>query len=280
MSAKGLLPTFLVIGAPKSGTTSLFEYLRSHPDIYMPPRKEVNFFIKPDCLDNVDWYRNEFSDAGSASVIGEASPRYTMYPQFEEVPARIAKVIPDVRLIYAVRHPIERMQSNWHHDLVLGNQLPRIETALIRHPQFFETSRYALQIEQYLEHFARDQLLVITAEALRNNRDETIGTVLRFIGVADDVPLHDTRTESNRTADMHLRRALVRRIPRRVYRSTAEHLPIRLRRALGPIIRRPTRAEDAQIPDELRQLLETKLADDVRRLRAYLGDDFDGWGIA
>ena len=83
-----MLPNFLVIGAAKAGTTSLYHYLRAHPQIYMSERKELNFFIEKDGWEKgQEWYEKQFERAGDAVAIGEASPNHSKYPLFPGVPA-------------------------------------------------------------------------------------------------------------------------------------------------------------------------------------------------
>lgn len=101
---------FLVIGAQKSGTTSIFNYLSSHPSIFMPQCKEVCFFTR-DFERGVDWYfSNYFPSAPASSIKGEASPHY-MY--FKNVPERIASLFPDIKLIAVLRNPITRAYSHY-----------------------------------------------------------------------------------------------------------------------------------------------------------------------
>ena len=92
------LPNFLIIGAMKAGTTSLYQYLGSHPQVFMAQPKELHFFSYRAGEDTA-WYAEHFAGAGAAIAVGEASASYTTYPDAEEVPGRIA-AIPDVRLIY------------------------------------------------------------------------------------------------------------------------------------------------------------------------------------
>ena len=167
--ASGPLPNFLLIGAMKAGTTSMYHYLRAHPQVYMPTFKAPEFFAgKALSTRGVDWYRKQFAGAGPEAVaIGEASNVYTKYPHYPGVPERIAELIPDVRLLYIVRDPVARIRSHYQTRVAEGaEKLPLLE-ALATNSIYLDYSRYAMQIEQYLEHFPDEQLLVTTAEALR-----------------------------------------------------------------------------------------------------------------
>jgi hypothetical protein len=160
------IPNFLIIGAMKAGTTSLYKYLRSNPQVFMPAKEEPNFFVDEEDVGRwnrgLGWYEQLFEGAEEAVAVGEASPKYTNYPHHEGVPARVAKVIPDARLIYLVRHPIERIVSHYRLAVRMRPRLaskPLEETLL--HRTRVDASRYAMQIEQYLQYFPREQLLII-----------------------------------------------------------------------------------------------------------------------
>jgi len=114
---KGNLPNLIIIGAMKCATTSLHYYLNLHPQISMSEEKELDFFIhKNNWHKGIEWYKTNFT--GNASVYGESSPNYTKYPFFNGVPERMHAVVPDAKLIYVVRDPIERIISHYIHTSV------------------------------------------------------------------------------------------------------------------------------------------------------------------
>lgn len=274
-----MLPNFLVIGAMKAGTTSLHRYLRAHPQVFMPEEKELHFFVaerhwgRGQC-----WYEAQFSEAAGAVAVGEASPTYSMHPEFSGVPDRVAELLPDVRLVYCLRHPIERMRSHYLHELEKGRERAPIDRALATDPRYLDTSRYAMQLEQYLARFSAEQILIITAEQLRRDRTATVRRVLRFLGV--DAGWPDSRLldpEYHRTSNKRVRRPLAEaalRVPGT--RAVVRLVP-------GPVRRLASRRVDAgrngAIPAALEARLRAELRDDVGRLRAHIGEGFDGWGI-
>src|SRR4051812_23135116 len=104
-----LLPNLLVIGAAKAGTTSLWHYLDAHPSVFMAPAKELHFFdLDENWNRGIPWYAEHFAGSESSPVVGEATPGYTRYPHRPHAAARAAATVPDARLIYLVRDPIER----------------------------------------------------------------------------------------------------------------------------------------------------------------------------
>lgn len=274
-----MLPNFLVIGAMKAGTTSLHRYLREHPQVFMPEEKELDFFVaEKHWARGRSWYEARFAAADGAVAVGEASPTYAMHPQFPGVADRVAELLPHARLVYSVRHPIERMRSHYLHEVEKGRERAPIGRALVTDRRYLDASRYATQLERYLDHFPAEQVRVITAEQLRDDRSATVRSVLAFLGVDPDRPggLALDR-EYHRTSDKRVRRPLVDaalRVPGT--RSLAGLAPRPLRRLAS---RGVTAGQPTAIPEGVEARLRAELRDDVARLRAHLGEGFDGWGI-
>jgi len=275
------LPNFLVIGAAKAGTTSLYNYLRSHPEIFMSSKKELQFF--PEEFNwrlGVEWYQQHFAEAGDALAIGEASTTYTRYPYSKGVSRRIGELLPDVRLIYLIRNPVERMRSEYLQHIAHGwEDEPSMERALLENPFYLDISRYAMQIEQYLECFPRERLLVITSEDLRHRRDATMHRVFEFLGVAAAwVP---PRLDQEFNVTRRAPRVIQGRIRGlRGVRVVSSAIPLSVKRFAIRATSRKIEPSDRTISEGLRGKLESRLRDDVRRLRPYMSGEFDGWGIA
>ena len=164
-----MLPNLIVIGAAKCGTTSLHEYLDEHPQIAMSREKELHFFVdRKNWNRGLAWYEAQFD--ASAPVRGESSPGYSAYPLYEGVAERMAATIPEAKLVYLVRDPVERVVSHYTHRTVNWPEMGTLEEALAD-PHVREwlvtPSRYWLQLEQYLEHFQPEQILVVDSDELR-----------------------------------------------------------------------------------------------------------------
>jgi hypothetical protein len=282
-----MLPNFLVIGAAKAGTTSLYNYLRVHPQVFMSRPKELRFFIAEDnWRRGLPWYEQYFSEAADALAIGEASPQYTRYPYHKGVPARIAKVLPDVQLIYIVRHPINRMLSQYVANARRGQEMEPIEEALLTHPWYIDVSSYAMQVEQYLETFPAHRVLIIKSEDLYENRAATMKRVYGYLGVDPSFAPANLIEDYNATRAKEMRvirpqAKVISRTLRRIpgYRSVTAVAPAPLLRLRHRITARPIQP-DLSLSPAVRQELEARLRPDIERLRTYLGDAFDGWGIA
>lgn len=280
MSRRPALPNFLVIGSAKSGTTSLAHYLRAHPQVFMPRFEPHYFTAERNWKLGQAWYENQFKEAGAAAAVGEKSASYSRYPLYQGVPARIATLIPDVRIVYLVRHPLHRMRSEYLHRLLNGKERRPLDEAIQADPSYLDTSRYALQIDRYLEHFPREQLLVLTAEQLRHDRRVSLDRVQAFLGLDRGWQPAELDREYNRTAHKQARRPIPRPLKRLLDASL--HVGVSPR-AVERLSYRSvaTTVDQTRIAfsDHVRTDLEEELRDDVRRLRRHLNPEFDGWGI-
>ena len=274
-----MLPNFLVIGAAKAGSTSLYAYLRKHPDVFMPEPKELDFFVvEKNWRLGLDWYEHQFEEADQTRAIGEASVRYTMYPWHNGVPGRIAALLPDAQLIYIVRHPIARMVSHYRHLVRVNHEHDSLDHALLTNPFYLDTSRYAFQLEQYLEFFPLEQVMVVTSEQLREKRRDTLANVLDFLGVPAEIEGESIAAEYNVTtkgAPKRVTRTLMRVPGWNTFASSTPDSVKRLVRRISHHRPPPTDLSKAAV-----QELERRLCDDVVRMRQYVRGEFDGWGIA
>lgn len=201
---KGALPTFIIIGTMKGGTSSLHTYLDAHPQISMSMQKETDFFLH-DNRDgrSLDWYKRQFD--ASKPVRGETSPNYSKRHIFPDVPQKIHEILPDTRFIYLVRDPIERMLSNFQHAVNSGRRnpsdisdffelqnTPKSKSSEYYHGlkraefYYLNTSNYYYQIRAYLDYYPIDNFLILASEGLKNKRRETLKEAFRFLNVDPD----------------------------------------------------------------------------------------------
>jgi len=199
-------PSFLIIGGIRCGTTSLIRYLEQHPDVRIPATKEVHYFDW-NSHRSTTWYRSWFPLKRPGEhhevLAGESSPSYLMDP---EVPARVARTMPSVRIIMLARNPIERAYSHYrlrkdrgHEPLesfadALADEPRRREQAATRQGRagatidcYFHQGEYADGLERWFAHFNRSQILTLHSELLFANPRDAFGTVLDFLGL----PGHD-----------------------------------------------------------------------------------------
>jgi len=205
------LPDFLVIGAQRAGSTSLFAQLCAHPGVAAPSHKEIHYFDLQS-FRGLRWYRSHFPPAARARgrITGEASPYYLFHPA---APARVAEALPDVRLIALLRDPVARAYSHYQLSVRDGHEALGFEDALRgeadrlageeerlladrayrshahRHQSYAARGAYAEQLRRWRRHVAPERLLVVSSEELFADPAGTASVVLQFLGLeAASVP--------------------------------------------------------------------------------------------
>lgn len=199
-----MLPNFLIIGAQKSGTTSMYHVLRRHPQIFLPTVKEVNFFFNDKIYNRgVDFYEQYFEDASAELTRGEVSPGYICNP---ESPPRISAAMPHCKLIMCLRNPIERAYSQyWDNRRRLVEHLSFEQTEkryLLSKWEagkrgYFSRGMYYDQIQNYLKYFSTDQMLILLFDDLRDNPRQFYYKVFEFLEVNKDQYKYDFKEKYN-----------------------------------------------------------------------------------
>lgn len=211
-AAGRVLPDFLVIGAMRGGTTSLYRYLIQHPCVLPAFTKEVHYFSRY-FGKGINWYKANFPresrvaqiqmNSDAKVITGEASPGYAGHP---EAPQRIAEALPQAKAIMLVRNPVDRAYSHYHHEVRKGREQLSFEEALNQESErlgneveriaqdgnyYSENLRYAYQLEglyidqleRWETYFPRKNLLVIKSEDFYEHTAETLNKVFEFLNV-------------------------------------------------------------------------------------------------
>jgi hypothetical protein len=283
--ARGMLPNLIIIGAPKAGTTSLHRYLDLHPDVAMTTEKELRYFWRADWRDRLPWYEAQFEFEGQPRVRGEATPAYAAYPHRDNVPRRMHELVPEVKLIYLVRDPIERLVSHWAQRRADGDltpfaaymqELDRPDNPIIC------ASRYWLQLAQYLRFFRPDQLLVVDQHELRIRRDETLAEVFGFLGVDEGFRSPEFALERNIRADKSEPRRVTTQLWDTILWPASRLVPRRVRDAIrepaNRLLFRPI-DETPVITAALHERLSELFAPEMARLREFTGKPFSSWSV-
>lgn len=210
-----VMPDYLVIGVIKGGTTSLCAALNEHPFVSPASKKEIHFFDY-DFYRGIDWYRSNFplerqradfaTRNGRPFLTGEASPSYFSHPW---APERIARHLPDAKLIVAMRNPIDRAYSHFHMSFGRGEEpiasfedaiaheeerltpetkrllaKPRYNSVPLACWSYLLRGRYAEHLERWLQFFPREQFLFVKSEDLTAEPNRTLSAVHEFLGLA------------------------------------------------------------------------------------------------
>lgn len=189
-------PNFFIIGAPNAGTTSLWRLLSEHPDIFMPKTKEPRFFSKKENEQDWAWYQALFQGVTNEKAIGEASVNYCETHIFKNTADRLHRFNPSARLIFAVRDPINRINSCWKQALSTGHwfkyyyhpeRMPLdFEEAVFSYPHFYETTLYYRNLSVFRRCFSRQQIKVIFFEDFTTKTLETVQDIYSFLEVDPD----------------------------------------------------------------------------------------------
>jgi hypothetical protein len=279
----GALPNLVLIGGLKCGTTSLHHYLNLHPEIAMSRPKELNFFVAELNWDlGPEWYAAHF-DAG-APVRGETSPHYTGRPRLDGVAERMRELIPDAHLVYAVRNPIDRLLSHYLHNVAGGYESRSLDAVLAdERSAYFDRSRYAYQLEPYLEAFGRGAIAIVAQDELRADREGTMRELFGFLGVDASFRSAEFDREwetgsAKGSGGFRLMDRAVRLPGLRTLDRNFDRLPERLRWRVERIIHDPDSGEapKPELSAEARARLAQSFADDVARLEDVAGRRF-GW---
>ena len=183
------LPTFIIIGAAKSATTSLATALGRHPEIQISQSMEPKFFGRH-YLRGWEWYANQFEADPRRPLRGEASTMYSSsYGSYARTPELIRHHLGCIPLIYLVRHPLRRIESHWRHWQGRITDCPSFDQ-LLRSPRLrqrvVEASLYHQQWQRYRRWFPEQSMLSITTEELSAQPQSTLQRILSFIGAAPD----------------------------------------------------------------------------------------------
>jgi hypothetical protein len=198
------LPHFLIIGTQKGGTSTLYASLSTHPEIEGSQKKELHFFDRH-YADGVKSYRQQFPKLERGQITGEATPYYIFHPL---APERVARVVPDVKLIAVLRNPVDRAYSQYHSEVRKGfEDLPTFEEAItaeaerlsgerekvtedptydshsLNHHSYLARGIYADQLERWFEHFSREQFLILRSEDFARRPRKVFRRCEEFLGI-------------------------------------------------------------------------------------------------
>lgn len=282
------LPNFIIFGAVKGGSSSLYQYCKQHPDIYMSPLKEARFFAydetDPDFqgkaknlfpIRSMDEYRALFDGVSGQTAIGEASPQYLRSPV---AAARIKQVIPNVKLLASLRHPVDRIFSGYTMSIRAGSENRSIQD-VFRDKQLLDSSCYYQDVKRYFDLFGRDQIKIIIFEDFRDRTLDVMREIFTFLGVDESfVPDVSEKHNSGGIPRNKMLHQLIRRKKslRRLMAAVEPFVPRGLR-SVRRKIRDMNLAPPPALPSDTRAELSDYFRDDILRLQDLLGRDLSVW---
>lgn len=289
-------PNFLIIGAIKGGTTSLHEYLRQHPDVFMPERKELGYFAFDESrpadeglnryvVRDVGEYLAHFAGSSGHRAIGEASPQYLWSPI---APARIRELLLHARLVAVLRDPVDRAYSAYLHLVREGAEIcPTFEQAWEEEPKriaarlgplwrYTEVGFYAAQLERYFALFPRERILIRLFDDLQADAAALVRDVFRFLTVDDTFQpnvgarLNPSGVPRSRRLQSWLRGRSA------VVSAAAKLIPAGPRRRLARAVERRNLEKPALAP-QTRERLIALFREDILRTQDLIQRDLSAW---
>ncbi len=182
-------PNFLVIGAEKSGTTWLKHVLNEHPDIFVPPIKEVHFFDKDENFEKgIKWYSSFFAE-NREKCCGEITPGYLANSSISA--QRIRKMFPEVKIIAILRNPVDRAISNYNMLFAAGIESRLIDEVLRPGDPLVDKGKYKEKLKPFFENFPRDSILIHNYDDLSLNPSGIIASIEEFLGLTPHKSYHN-----------------------------------------------------------------------------------------
>ncbi|GAB6139450.1 sulfotransferase [Methylosoma difficile] len=181
-------PDFIIIGAMKCATSTLHSQLATQAGIFMSEPKEPNFFSDDSqYAKGLAWYESLFAHAQAGELCGESSTHYTKLPDYPHCVARLSAYAPQVKLIYVMRHPIDRLVSHYIHQWSQNVMACDINQAVDQYQELTAYSRYAMQLQPYIDCFGKQNILPVFFEAIKAQPQQQLEKIAEFIGYTQPV---------------------------------------------------------------------------------------------
>jgi hypothetical protein len=201
------VPDFIIVGAMKCATSSLHEQLAVQPGIYMSQLKEPNFFSDDDqYAKRWDWYCSHFESAQEHDLCGESSTHYTKLPTYPQTVQRLHHHLPNVKLVYVMRHPVDRLVSQYVHEWTQKVISIEINEAIDQHPELIDYSRYSMQLQPYLQIFGGERVLPVFFENLCQSPEAELERICNFLGY-DEKPKWDEKIGTRNRSTERMRKS-------------------------------------------------------------------------
>lgn len=274
-------PDFVIPGFARCGTTWLYEVLKRHPAIFLPERKELDFFSES-FAKGYPFYEAYFADARPEQLTGDISPVYAEHPQ---VPERMAATSPQAKIVIVVRNQVDRLRSSYWQSRRDGwshAELDRFLAGEVEDCGYLLNQRYAPTVEAYRRLFGSDAVLVLVYEDMSRDPEAGVRAILRHLGLGDELPEAMAELLGKRVNPTFMPRyPLLYRTAQRINQSLRKaHLPFLDRPLAGGkalffrLLGERKRQELGTIPGEDR--LQRYFAGDVAALERILGRSLAG----
>ncbi len=300
MKQGSCLPNFLVIGAAKSGTTSLYDYLKQHPEVYLPRNREPSFFAhEGDQMDyhgpgDEDWdfttdiasYQDLFREVQGEKAAGEISPRYLF---FNDAAQRIRHYIPQTKLIAILRNPVDRAYSHFLMNIArncepIKNLGEAVKAEKERDRlkwswdwQYTGLGLYEEQLSRYDDFFSSGQILVILFDDFSSHPEASIKAIFNFLGVDENfkVDMSQRQREAHLPKHLALNAWIERPNPQK--QKLSSWLPKGVKVSIKAWLKGINRTEIPPLDSKTREELIQIFKPDILALQKRLNQDLSSW---
>lgn len=268
-----MLPKVLFVGPQRTGTTWIYEYLRTRGDILLPKGVKETWFFSHFFEKGVSWYASHFKPRKAFSCVAEIDPTLFAHP---EAPKRVYQVLgSDVTIICTLRDPVKRSISHYLHARRYGWTNKSLEEAIYELPSIIDESRYAKHLTRWMSVFGRERIFVLFQEELAQSPENFVANLCDIMRIPY-VPIPDRLEKKVNEAVMprylapiRLAHLIVRPLrSRQLYWVMKFAKNLGLNKALWRSLR-----EDDSLPREAEQILLQELEGEVRALRELLGTE-------
>jgi len=281
---------FIGIGAPKAGTTWLGHMLENHPQLCMSVPKEVHYFndklayrntlMEKNYSKGIGWYKMYFNHCPNHKVKGEITPRYSNDPF---VPERIKNHNKDIKIIYCLRNPVDRIESHYNFcKYFVQNEDRSIQQAVTEETEFIEMSLYFRNLSRFLECFPKEQILLVWFDDIQKRPEVLIREVYTFLGVNPDFQPSNLHEKSNQARISQIKglQEFIRKTQYKLIALGFSGLIGTIKRAgvgnlVGKLNSKPLQKD--RVPPDLKQYIQDNVRADVLQLQAWSGRDLSHW---
>jgi hypothetical protein len=275
-------PDFIVIGAMKCATSTVNAYLEDHADVFMPPGREPRFFAHDDRFaKGTDWYEAFFTGYSGQTLCGEGSNDYAAGAMYPETAARMAAYRPDLKLIYMVRHPLDRLASAWVQNRAdMGDKIPpTLDRAVQEMPErYVDQSLYWKNLSRYRTHFPDEQIFIGFMEDLNADREAFFARLTAFLGVPPSSEIK--RGHMNPSQGKRIPSPAYTAVNRMPFSGTLKRLvPKALKQTVKDRLLSRSADERPQVSPAVRALILPELRADAEPFLAHCGKPTTYWSL-
>ena len=295
-----MMPNFLILGAAKSGTTALYHYLKQHPQVYLSPIKETEFFafegeelnfqgpkdLPRLSITTLEDYQAQFDSVEDEIAIGEASP---VYLYSSKAPERIYNYLPDAKLIVILRNPVERAYSQFLMFIRDGREplqdfmqaVDEEDTRIAKNWawgwHYLRLGLYHQQLKRYVERYPQKQIKVYLYEELKSNSDGMLKDILNFLEV-DNTFIPNTSVKHNISGIPQNKLIQSWLYEKNIIKKVVKpFLPQKLRKEIFIKLKNQQKLHKPELSSEVRQQLLPFFREDILELQELIGKDLSGW---